>query len=111
MKRRFLMVSAMILLLGSQVDMYAQKKGEPDFKKPGMEMQECKKPGKEFEKKHICKQEVEGLQNFYWKRYKIKLSYKEAEKILLADMKDKRGFDHRPGPAPDPRGPQKPPRK
>ena len=45
MKRRILMVSAMILLLGSQVQMYAQKKGGPDQKRPGMEMHEGRRPG------------------------------------------------------------------
>lgn len=106
MKRRFLMVSAMILLLGSQVDMFAQKRGEPDFKRPGMEMRECKKPGKFIDKKFISQKDVKGLQNFYWKKYKVKLSYKEAEKILMAEMRDGRGFAHRPGPGP--KAPQRP---
>ena len=109
MKRRFLMVSAMILLLGSQVDMYAQKKCGPDFKRPGMEMRECKKPVKHLDKKFISQQEVKGLQNFYWMKYRVKLSYKEAEKILLKERKDGYGFAYRPGPGP--RGPKKPPRK
>ena len=110
MKRRFLMVSAMILLLGSQVDMFAQqKKGGPDFKKPGMEMHEGRKPGRPMDKKAISQGDIKMLQDYYWKKYKVKLSKKEAEKILLTEMRDGRGFDHRPGPGP--KGPQKPPRK
>ena len=35
----------MILLLGSQVQMYAQPKGGPDHKRPGMEMHEGRRPG------------------------------------------------------------------
>ena len=102
MKRRILMVSAMILLLGSQVDMFAQKKGEPDFKRPGMEMRDCRKQCKHQDKRFISQEDVKRLQNFYWDKYKVRLSYKEAEQILLVEMKDKK-----PAP-PAPRGPQKP---
>ena len=108
MKRRFLMVSAMILLLGSQVDMFAQqKKGGPDYKKPGMEMHMGMKPGRPMDKKAISEGEIRQLQDFYWRKYKVKISRKEAEKILIAERKDCR--DHRPGAGP--RGPQKPPRR
>ena len=106
MKRRFLLVSAMILLLGSQVDMFAQKKGGPDFKKPGMEMRECKKPGKHMNGKDISQGDIMRLQDFYWKKYKVRLSKNEAEKILIAEKCD---CKHKPGPGP--RGPQKPPRR
>ena len=107
MKRRFLMVSAMILLLGSQVDMFAQpKKGGPDFKRPGMEMRECKKPGRHLDRKAISQGDIMRLQDFYWKRYKVRLSKNEAEKILIAEKCD---CKHKPEPGP--RGPQKPPRR
>ena len=90
MKRRFLMVSAMILLLGSQVDMFAQKKVEPDRKRPGMEMKDDRKPGKPMKEKAICQGDIKRVQDFYWKKYKVRLSKKEAEKILMEDMRDKR---------------------
>ncbi len=54
--------------------------------RPGMEMRECKKPGKHQDKRYIGQEDVKRLQNFYWMKYKVKLSYKEAEKILMADM-------------------------
>ena len=50
----------------------------------------------------ISQEDVKRLQNFYWDKYKVRLSYKEAEQILLVEMKDKK-----PAP-PAPRGPQKP---
>ena len=103
MKRRFLMVSAMILLLGSQVDMFAQKKGEPDFKRPGMEMRYCKKPGGHKDQKNF-RQDVKRLQNYFWEKYKVKLSAKDAEKILMAEMRDYK-------PVPGPQIPQKPHKK
>lgn len=90
MKRRFLMVSAMILLLGSQVDMFAQKRHEPDRKRPGMEMREDRKPGKPMDGKTISQWEVEKLQDFYWKKYRVRLSKQEAEKILIAEKRDQR---------------------
>ena len=103
------MVSAMILLLGSQVDMFAQqRKGGPDFKRPGMEMY-YGKPGKPMDKKAISQGDIKMLQDFYWKKYRVRLSKKEAEKILLEERKGCDRFGYRPGPGP--RGPQKPPRK
>ena len=88
MKRRILMVSAMILLLGSQVQMYAQKKGGPDHKRPGMEMHEGRRPGGPM--KAISQGDIARLQDFYWKKYRVKLSKKEAEKILIAEKRDRR---------------------
>ena len=117
MKRRILMVSAMILLLGSQVQMYAQKKGGPDYKRPGMEMRECGRPAGPMHDKAIYKQDIERLQSFYWKKYRVKLSKKEAEKILIAQVRDRgrRDFAHRTPPQgkkpSPPRGPQRPPRR
>ena len=84
------MVSAMILLLGSQVDMFAQKRVEPDRKRPGMEMRDDRKPGKPMDDKTISHWEVERLQDYYWKKYRVKLSRQEAEKILLAEKRDQR---------------------
>ena len=116
MKRRILMVSAMILILGSQVQMYAQKKGGPDYKRPGMEMKRDCRPGGPM--KAISKGDIMRLQDFYWKKYRVKISKKEAERILIAEMRDRgpRDFAHNPPqhkckkPSPR-RGPQKPPRK
>ena len=89
MKRRFLMVTAMMLLLGTQADMFAQKRGVQDHKRPGMEMQFDRRPGKPMDEKAICQRDIERLQDFYWKKYRVKLSKKEAEKILLADGRDR----------------------
>ena len=88
MKRRILMVSAMILLLGSQIDMNAQRKGGPDFKRPGMEMQmdkkcDCCKGGKAFKQGDVAR-----FQDFYWKKYRVKLSRKDAERILFSHKFD-----------------------
>ena len=107
MKRRILMVSAMILLLGSQVDVFAQKRVEPDRKRPGMEMKFEKKPGRPMDGKAISQRDIERVQDFYWMKYRVRLSKKEAVKIL---MEDRREFAHKPhGPKP---GPMKPaPRK
>ena len=103
MKRRILMVSAMILLLGSQVQMYAQKKIGPDYKRPGMEMNEGRRPGGPMFEKAISQGDIARLQDFYWKKYRVRLSKKEAVKIL---MEDRREFAHKPhGPKP---GPMKP---
>ena len=116
MKRRILMVSAMILLLGSQVQMYAQKKGGPDHKRPGMEMHEGRRPGGPM--KAISQGDIARLQDFYWKKYRVKLSKKEAERILLEERRDRgpRDFAHNPPPPPkghkpEPRGQQRPPRR
>ena len=98
------MVSAMILLLGSQMQMFAQMKGGPDHKRPGMEMHENRKSGGYMGGKAVSQGDIARLQDFYWKKYRVKLSKKEAENILLVDMRDKRHFDNN-------RGPQKYPRK
>ena len=118
MKRRFLMVSAMILLLGSQADMFAQKRVEPDRKRPGMEMRDDRKPGRPMDDKTISQWEVERLQEYYWKKYRVKLSKKEAERILLEESRDRgpRDFAHNPPPPPkghkpEPRGQLRPPRR
>ena len=118
MKRRILMVSAMILLLGSQVQMYAQKKGGPDYKRPRMEMHEGRSPGGPMHEKAICQHDIERFQDFYLKKYRVKLSKKEAEKILIVQMRDRGRHDfahaapppkvHRPI---HPQGPQRPPRR
>ena len=94
------MVSAMILLLGSQMQMYAQKKGGPADKRPGMEMMADRKPGKPMmEAKAICHASVERIQDFYLKKYRIRLSRAEAERILLTELRaksDKRRPDMKP---------------
>ena len=107
MKRRILMVSAMILLLGSQVDVFAQKRVEQERMRPGMEMKFQKRPGRPMDGKAISQMDIERVQKFYWKKYRVRLSKKEAVKIL---MEDRREFAHKPhGPKP---GPMKPaPRK
>ena len=93
MKRRILMVSAMILLLGSQVDVFAQKRVEPERKRPGMEMKFEKRPGRPMDGKAISQME-----------------------ILWRLMEDRRQFAHKPhGPKPCPMKPAPgkplPPRK
>ena len=102
------MVSAMILLFGSQVEMNAQKKGGPNVQRPGMEMHENRKPGGPMNKKAICQGDVKRLQDLYWKKYRIRLSRSEAERILISEMRDRDRFAHRP---PMGRPPQKPKRK
>lgn len=88
MKRRVLMVSAMILLLGSQVGLNA--KGRDDFnrKRPGMEMQmnkkcDCCKDRKAFDQRNVAM-----FQDFYWKKHRVKLSKKDAERILFSHKFD-----------------------
>ena len=115
MKRRMLMVSAMILLFGSQMQMNAQKKGGPDYKRPGMEMRNDRMPGRPMNVKAICQGDIERLQDYYWKKYRVRLSKNEAEKILLVEMRDRdrRDFAHNPpappkGKKPAPKGPQRP---
>ena len=119
MKRRILMVSAMILLFGSQVQIYAQKKVEPNHKRPGMATVVDHKPARPMNGKAISQGEIARLQDFYWKKYRVKLTKKEAERILIEDMKNKgpREFArHTPPPPkkghrPEPRGPQRPHKK
>ena len=106
----------MILLLGSQVDVFAQKRVEPDRKRPGMEMRDDKKPGRPMDGKAISQGDIKRVQDFYWMRYRVRLSKKEAVKILMEDRRDFDRKPHGPKPAPkpmkpQPRGPQKPPRK
>ena len=89
------MVSAMILLLGSQ--MQAQMRGDRDFKRPGMEMQH--RSCRPIDKKAICQGDVVRLQEFYKRKYKIRLSRAEAERILAAQMRDRKDHHrhhHRP---------------
>ena len=101
MKRRILMVSAMILLFGSQMQMNAQKKDGPDGKRPGMEMKFAKKPGRPMDGKAISQRDVERVKDFYWMKYRVRLSKKEAVKILMEDRKDRGEFAHKPhGPKP-----------
>ena len=96
------MVSAMILLLGSQVQMYAQKKGGPDHKRPGMEMHEGRRPGGPM--KAISQGDIVRLQDIYWKKYRVKLSKKEAERILMEDMRHRGGRDFAHAAPPPPIG-------
>ena len=106
MKRRFLMVSAMILLLGSQVDMNAQKKGGPDAHRPGVAVRVDIRPGRPMNKKAICQGDIEKVQLFFRMKYGVRLSRKEAERILLIEMRERGGkaFDGRyPRPRPRPR--------
>lgn len=115
MKRRMLMVSAMILLFGSQMQMNARKKGGPDFKRPGMEIRNDRMPGRPMNVKAICQGDIERLQDFYWKKYRVRLSKNEAEKIILVEMLDRNRRDFaynkpiRPkGNKPVHKGPQRP---
>ena len=94
----------MILLLGSQAQMFAQKYNGPDHKRPGMEMHQGKKPAGPMNDRHISESDIIRLQEFYKRKYNVRLSKKEAERILMEDMKDRHN-------RPAPRGPQRPPRK
>ena len=85
----------MILLLGSQVDMNAQKKAEPKAHRPGVEIRVDVRPGRPMNKKAICQGDVKRLQDFYWRKYRIRLSRSEAERILLSDMRKDDRFAHR----------------
>ena len=115
MKRRIIMVSAMILLLGSQMQMFAQKKGGPDNRRPGMEIRDDRRPGGPMDKRYISQRDIERLQDFYWDKYRIRLSKKEAERILIENRRYGRDYNRYPQPPkggkPEPKGPQKPPRK
>ena len=86
----------MILMISSQVQMNAQKKGGPDYKRPGSAVIVNHKPGRPIGKA-ISQGDIERLRDFYWRKYRVRLSRKEAERILIEDMRDKR--------------PQRPPRK
>ena len=88
MMRRILMVSAMILMLGSQTEMSAQKRVGPKGRRPAVEMRMNKRPGGPMYGKRICRGDVERIQDFYRRKYGIKLSWKEAEKILITEMRD-----------------------
>jgi hypothetical protein len=85
MKRSILMVSAMILLLASPMQLDAKKTCGQDRRKPGMEMMMCRRPCKPMKGKTISRAEVEMIRDFYWKKYRVKLSKKEAEKILITE--------------------------
>ena len=122
------MVSAMILLFGSQIQISAQQHRGPDHKRPGMEMHEARKPGKPMNGKTIRQSDIKRLQEFYWKKYRVRITRREAERILLEDMRDRGPYDFhktpppppkakkpqpKPKPQPNPQsgGRQKPPRK
>ena len=118
MKRRILMVSAMILLLGSQAQMFAQPKGGPDHKRPGFEMHEGRRPGRPMHEKAISQGDIVRLQDFYWKKYRVRLTRKEAVRILLDErrVRGPRDYAHNPPPPPKghkphPKGPQRVPRR
>ena len=95
MKRRILMAAVMILLLGSQAQMYAQKKGRPDYRRPGMEMRMDRRHcGPMMRDKAVCHLSVERIQDYYLKRYRFRLSRVEAEKILRVELKKQRGKEY-----------------
>ena len=83
----------MILLIGSQMQINARKKGGPDFKRPGMEITNDRMPGRPMNVKAICQGDIERLQDFYWKKYRVRLSKNEAEKIILVEMRDRNRRD------------------
>ena len=88
MKRRLLMVSAMILLLGSQVDMSAKGRKDFDRKRPEKEMQMYKKCKFCKDAKAFKPGDVARFQDFYWKKHRVKLSKKDAERILFSSKFD-----------------------
>ena len=78
----------MMLLLGTQADMFAQKRGVQDHRRPGMEMQFDRRPGKPMDKKAICQRDIERLQDFYWKKYRVKLTKKDAENLTFNHIRN-----------------------
>ena len=69
-------------------------------------------------KKAICQHDIERLQDFYWRKYRVKLSKKEAEKILIVQMRERGRHDFAHAAPPPkgqrpirPQGPQRPPRR
>ena len=88
MKRRVLMVSAMILLLGSQVDLSAKGRKDFDRRRPGVEMQIKKQCKFCKDKKAFKKGDIARFQDFYWKRHRVMLSKKDAERILFSHRFD-----------------------
>lgn len=83
----------MMLLLGSQVQMYAQKKDGQDFRKSGVEMRMKteRRPDRFMDAKASRKGDIEKVRKYFRMKYGIKLSKKEAEKILWVEMRDKGG--------------------
>ena len=90
MKRRILMVSAMILLLGSQVSLSAKGRDDFDRKRPEMGMQMDKKFDCCKDRKAFDQRDVARFQDFYWKKYRVKLSKRDAEKMLFSHKHDNR---------------------
>ena len=86
-----MMVSVVMLMLGSQVQMYAQKKGGPDFKRPEMEMKMDRRPDMPMDMKAGRQADIEKIQRYFRMKYDIRLSKKEAEKILWVQMREKNG--------------------
>ena len=86
--------------------MSVQKKSGLDFKKSGMEMNIDRRPSELMDKKAICQGDIEKVQRFFRMKYGVRLSRKEAERILLVEMRERGGkaFDGRyPRPRPRPR--------
>jgi hypothetical protein len=96
MKRRILMVSAMILLLASQVQMSAQKRHRPDHRRPGIEIRDHRRPERPMYRRPISQREIIRLQDFYWRKYRIRLSRGEAERILIAQMRGNCRYQSQP---------------
>lgn len=97
----------MILLFASQGNIYAENKAADHHKGPGMEMHEWERHGHQMPHNYISKQDIKRVQDFYWAKYKVRLSKKEAEKIAMNELRQRNGR----GPAHHgPKGPQKPPR-
>ena len=93
MKRRFMMVAVMMLMLGSQVQMYAQKKGGQDFRKSDVEMRMKmdRRSDRFMDAKAVRQADIEKVQRYFRMKYGIKLSRSDAEKILWVEMRDKGG--------------------
>ena len=85
MKRSILMVSAMILLLASPMQLDAKKTGGQDRRKSGKEMMICGRPSKPMKGKTISQAKVEMIKDLYWEKYRVRLSKKEAERILITE--------------------------
>ena len=101
MRTRILMVSAMILLLGSQGQTYAQHHVNQDRHHPGYETPKTPVP---IPNKHITTKELIEVQQYYLKHFHIRLSRKEAESILLEYKKGHGPHDFSRNPPPPPKG-------
>ena len=66
-------------------------------------MHEARKPGKPMNGKTIRQSDIKRLQEFYWKKYRVRITRREAERILLEEMRDRGPYDFHKTPPPPPK--------